>query len=490
MRKSRHIAEVPPASTVENNPDRPDFGERWNATCPADESRLIDIIKSADLEIVSIQSVLNERQSQLRKKQDDLYALRARRAPITRVPDDVLSLIFESHAAVLEPRITSKGEQPPFQIICAQVSRRWRTVAYHTASLWSRFRIADRRSLEYATSLTMVHLSPFGITLDLKCSATRAKGPLFRELMGFVSCRSSRLKYLHSDMCHHANGHFFDRMAYSFPLLEAIRLTPGFCLWAEELDDLWDGRGIASAPMLRDVAIEGGILPMDFLVFPNISRLSLSEVYEGIWYEVVSLLADFPRLQNLRLNDITTLPEDDTIHSRISLRLDHLQTLTIQDCTPSFMRPPVMLHFSSLIALTLIRLDLNVLNPSMATLFLQQLNTVTTLTISGKDTVVLLLGALKASCHAGRPVLPRLTELSVHIQPACCHGCSTSASKQVVNGLNCRLLGFLLARRKLNCRLHALRVSMTVHNWYRRIFAGQVAIFECFPSTELYIPDR
>ncbi|EJT96707.1 hypothetical protein DACRYDRAFT_60154, partial [Dacryopinax primogenitus] len=126
---------------------RPQFGDRWNASAPQDEILSLGRVEEMKEKLEAARTVVLALELALQTEKNILFRLRARRAPITRLPDDVLSLIFAHGADILQPLVSSDEEKaprtrrPPFQLVCAQVCDRWRRVAFHTAEVWSSFRI-------------------------------------------------------------------------------------------------------------------------------------------------------------------------------------------------------------------------------------------------------------------------------------------------------------------------------------------------------------
>ncbi|KZT55077.1 hypothetical protein CALCODRAFT_518949 [Calocera cornea HHB12733] len=123
------------------------------------------------------------------------FLLSAPTAPVLRLSEDVLALIFEEAAECLqgytEPNRCSyggrehgaRGVRQPFQAVAAMVCRRWRTAALGTGTLWTRFEIDCRVPWETVDRWAGYSKKvPVEVQLLLHCKSKRAYAACLRTL--------------------------------------------------------------------------------------------------------------------------------------------------------------------------------------------------------------------------------------------------------------------------------------------------------------------
>ncbi|KZT59374.1 hypothetical protein CALCODRAFT_493707 [Calocera cornea HHB12733] len=102
---------------------------------------LVPDVFATIFQVHELESTLHRRLQELEEKRNDALS------PLSRLPDDILRLIFqEGHdSQLLEHRIFALGSG--FSRLVSRVSRRWRAIALDTASLWTYVRFANPKYL-------------------------------------------------------------------------------------------------------------------------------------------------------------------------------------------------------------------------------------------------------------------------------------------------------------------------------------------------------
>ncbi|KAF9461042.1 hypothetical protein BDZ94DRAFT_1120046, partial [Collybia nuda] len=77
-------------------------------------------------EIVWIQLLMDDLQSQLEEKQGEIWTLKGMISPLKHFPNEIISRVFEEYAAGLA--------YPPW--IVGHICSRWRGIALATPNLW------------------------------------------------------------------------------------------------------------------------------------------------------------------------------------------------------------------------------------------------------------------------------------------------------------------------------------------------------------------
>ncbi|EJT96731.1 hypothetical protein DACRYDRAFT_119943 [Dacryopinax primogenitus] len=202
----------------------PVFGERWKEAAPENEIRLRDAIEKTEKDIKELYDLLE-------KQKEELFVARARQAPIARVPDDVLGLVFEALAKHLNSTrnkaTSSSGLSTADQLACAQVCSRWRRVAFDTSALWSPFvinRDTGMLALEFAAFLLARTSWPFGLEFTLTCDKI---GDLFKRSAAMLSRYGSRLTFLSLKVCKYGIHKFFAAgIGAHIPNLQYLKYGP------------------------------------------------------------------------------------------------------------------------------------------------------------------------------------------------------------------------------------------------------------------------
>ncbi|EJT96727.1 hypothetical protein DACRYDRAFT_119939 [Dacryopinax primogenitus] len=281
--------------SVPEDLDRKLFGKQWNDSCPGDELALMEDIANQKLKINALWEDVDKKKrdisavwSLVEERRQQLFALRARRAPVTRLPDDVLMMIFEVGAV----EIGSREYSGSIQLLCPQVCRRWRAVACHSPYLWSRFQICHLRSLELAEHQAALHAPyRFGILVFFGCTVTLKRGTLLKRFSKFVA-------------------KFPDQISY----------------WNTEIE----------------LTLDTFTVPARFFCFPSLSRLTLV-IQEGSVQDVGQLLIGCPNLRYLAMTGgYFNRP------SPIRAELKSLENLTMTDCGLDLLSQTVQLPLPSL----------------------------------------------------------------------------------------------------------------------------------------------
>ncbi|KZO92914.1 hypothetical protein CALVIDRAFT_540591 [Calocera viscosa TUFC12733] len=172
-----------------------------------EELRACDDVSHWNQEIASLETLLLDAKTALAAAEERAFALRARRAPINRVPDDILLEIFHAGAVDLGMSYDKGGiRMEPFQVLIAAVCPRWRSLAHGTPSLWSRIRIQSPYDLDSARLQLWLRLSQPS-TLSLVVSSLFGSFAPFQneQLKALLQDIAPRLLYLrldqHLDTC-------------------------------------------------------------------------------------------------------------------------------------------------------------------------------------------------------------------------------------------------------------------------------------------------
>ncbi|KZO90358.1 hypothetical protein CALVIDRAFT_603021 [Calocera viscosa TUFC12733] len=459
--------------------ERPDFGHRWNEAALEDERLLHQQIEHERRKIEHERRQIEKarhhielHQASLISKRDRLFTMRANRAPITRVSDDVLSLIFEFSADDLNPQIN------PCQVICSHVCHRWRTVAFRTSSLWTRFEIDSERSLSYAEQQLDEH-KPFRFEVNI---APSCRDSFFDRLVWkiceFVTVQSHRLSHLQFTTCHHATKRFFSLTTYDLPALRSLAINPpfditSFCPQGISTDQVsWNGEGIASAPVFHRFSLKDAALPSGFVALSNVTRLSLTTVdlYHGD--DLVRMLCAFPRLQELHISHVRhrgverlTVTERVCCTSLKKLYVDG-EPRVMLDNLPAFVMPNLE-H--------LILSDVSGWDSQLhLTKFFQHLDSVVRLNIFWDELGGEVVECLKGASNHAMLLLPDLHTLTV-------------INRQHSSGLDWDSLSIrdeifellpqvVLERRSSRCPLERLQISPPLTKEERNLFEGHVIL--------------
>ena len=234
-----------------------------------------------------------------------------RRAPINRLPRDVLALI---------PDFWSGLEREKIAIILTHVCRAWRELFISLASLWTDFRCVDadktRSYLERSKSAP--------ISLRLERPAGLFWNDPFLEVAPHIV---SRLKNLIVQTApHHLQG-ITQHLVHPAPLLEAIlingrhrgaRFTP--TLTAELFD-----RDLSS---LRQLYLLSVNTPLPWRNMSNLTSFSLGYTSDVSIGQIIDFLESAPRLIKVELHFAAPTPGAHA-QSRRSVTLAHLRRLTI-----------------------------------------------------------------------------------------------------------------------------------------------------------------
>ncbi|KZO90344.1 hypothetical protein CALVIDRAFT_542749 [Calocera viscosa TUFC12733] len=478
------------ASIRDVHDDRPDFGERWNQAALEDERLLRQEIererheierKLHEMEPASQDLDIERLQSSLLFKRRRLFTLRAKRAPITRVSDDVLALIFEYSADDLRPYFSEMGRKSlPCQVGYSHVCRRWRRVAWQTPYLWSRFDIDSERTLRYAEEMLSEH-DPvsFGVTIQRPCSSPLSEDPLLRSICTFVSAQSYRLWHLQVDMCDHGIEDLFTGAAYDFPVLRSLLITTDCVGCCFEDQRPWRGDGIAHAPLLDRMEFYTLNLPRDFQSFPTVTRLSLASEYGCSADDFAGFLRAFPGLQALHAQNVYDFMEHlpDGLITAKPVHLPNLKTLSATG-----VRMELLDALAAVIDLChLEHLDLKGqhsldLGPWIAdggpVQFLRVLDSVTTLIIYPTDLGNQIVECLEESSSDTWPLLPRLHTLSVRMRSYP----ERRAAVELWEELVCLLPTMISARRKSTCPIVRLRIPSLLTHDQRKPLEGLVLL--------------
>ncbi|KZT53084.1 hypothetical protein CALCODRAFT_501514 [Calocera cornea HHB12733] len=324
-----------------------DFGQRWTEAAPGSERQLLDSIADTKNEIERVRADLKRQearlQSELQCQEARLFAARATRAPISRLSDDILTIIFEANAeSMLQPPVArtkrNEGNPAAFQLVCSQVCHRWRQVAFRTSSLWSSFLMEDRRSVDFALIMLKGLSCRFGLVLRLYCSASQKRHPLIRRLLDGVTPYIMQLIALRLQMCKHAVYRFATNIKVALPSLievhhEQLHFT---CSHHDESAMEWIGEGLHASSELLRLRFSNMQLPSSFLSMPTVVRLHLYQVGCRSSKHLLSFLSSMPNLQELILHDVSDWHRDTGDLTEEAACLDDLRTLRLSHDISAF----------------------------------------------------------------------------------------------------------------------------------------------------------
>ncbi|KZT53080.1 hypothetical protein CALCODRAFT_501505 [Calocera cornea HHB12733] len=208
----------------------------WSSPLSSEEHQTVDKLHQVINNIAATTAKLDELKIERERVDKRLFALRAQRAPIARVPDEILRIIFEYGAETTQMSEQQWRRETTFQARCVQVCHRWRRVATDCTSLWTTYRIHNFEGLR-ALELLLKHrhtTCPLSIEVlqesghIVLCEAER---PFIEALAYFLASKMDRLTSLSiGSTCSHTLSQLLSH-GDVFPVLRTIHCEGGdnFC---------------------------------------------------------------------------------------------------------------------------------------------------------------------------------------------------------------------------------------------------------------------
>ncbi|KZO92903.1 hypothetical protein CALVIDRAFT_540582, partial [Calocera viscosa TUFC12733] len=287
------------------------FSELTRTTPPPEELRACDDVSHWNQEIASLEALLLDAKTALAAAENRAFALRARRAPINRVPDDILLEIFHAGAVELGLPYDEDGiRMEPFQVLIAAVCRHWRNLAHGTPSFWSRILIQHPYDSDSARLHLWLSLSkPSTLSLVVSCffgSFTPFQNEQFKALLQDIA---PRLLYLRLDedvdMCRAILLDITDKATRLKHVV--VSQNP----WVHYSGSAWASVSLVSGPFSSRLSIASfsgpsALLPMFFIsVLRHLDICFLDdELYnQGGEFQFFSMLGECESLVSLRLGN-------------------------------------------------------------------------------------------------------------------------------------------------------------------------------------------
>ncbi|KDQ18909.1 hypothetical protein BOTBODRAFT_478565 [Botryobasidium botryosum FD-172 SS1] len=240
------------------------------------------------------------------KRIAELSSRRNQLAPIYRLPDEILSVIFKfaQKDGSPVPIQTSEG--------LARVSKRWRQAALQTPRLWSTINTLHRPLLD--TLLTRARGAPLeiyfyrpsanlnpGVTLD----ATYLYEQQFQECIASLVSRASQWRTL--VLVNLGPTVVWPFINHPAPQLESLTLEIEKDSEYEQLDNLAIARNSfrGELPRLRELRLRRWHLPLDSPIYAHLEILSLDQINLGPMGPLFRVLRACPYLSELELKYIT-----------------------------------------------------------------------------------------------------------------------------------------------------------------------------------------
>ncbi|KZT53079.1 hypothetical protein CALCODRAFT_63995 [Calocera cornea HHB12733] len=169
---------------------------QWSGVVSPEELHAVDRFHQVISDITEMTAKLDEVKIERERLDKRIFALRAPRAPITRIPDEILEMIFESGAETVPMFHNRQDSDSTFQEHCLQVCQRWRRVCTSYQSLWTSYSIHDIGGICQLELYLAQHNKTFPISIELQEAITchpRNDVLFIRALSKFFASTSKRL---------------------------------------------------------------------------------------------------------------------------------------------------------------------------------------------------------------------------------------------------------------------------------------------------------
>ncbi|KZO90366.1 hypothetical protein CALVIDRAFT_542776 [Calocera viscosa TUFC12733] len=309
----------------------------WSPLVGPQEVEVVDKVRQLMADIAETTTRLEQMKAELERLNKQLFALHAQKAPIARIPDEILIAIFEAGAETL-PMFSSAYKRRldiPFQRTCTRVCRRWRQVAESCTSLWATTSIHDVGGIRMFECHLARHCKTGSLCIEVHHQfdcVSRDDRRFAKALSQLFACTAERLARVSLTCCPHTMQTIFSDQV-EFPSLRVLNF--------ESADDchLRDSQAVAYSIIdltkfssLRHFTHARHINPFSppAILIPS-SQPIFSIDLSGIFLPSVlrALLQDCGNLQRLGLEGIVLLKQSETTSSRLEPhklpRLEELQ---------------------------------------------------------------------------------------------------------------------------------------------------------------------
>ncbi|KDQ07363.1 hypothetical protein BOTBODRAFT_611601 [Botryobasidium botryosum FD-172 SS1] len=243
-------------------------------------------------------------------------------APIHRLPNEVLGIIFES---------VERGASPIFFRNLLSVSHKWRTIALDTPSLWTNLRNLPTPILDVFIARSKQ------CPLEVSYGRSRVPGDLSKLLqyVAHVSPYAHRWKTCKLLGPQRARAEILSRLISPVPNMETLTISLYDMDSAAELDeatDPFDTIFAGSTPRLRELVLDGAFVPLSSPIYSGLTKLELGRIQYSSSDSVRLLLHAFescPLLEKLALSDIYVDFDNDVGPAPSSIKLPKLQLFQI-----------------------------------------------------------------------------------------------------------------------------------------------------------------
>ena len=225
----------------------------------------------------------------------DYNCIQNQLAPISSLPDEVLSAVFEAGCV---QSLSGHPECPPFEILVSQISQHWHNIALDTSRLWTnvvlivwaphRFEMADlylHRSKVSALHLSIYIGREYSTLEDISALCNLIVPHVMRWRRVYIDC-NWRLGFVH----------FLDCLPPVAPILQRIAFDRSW----DDHDDGDEGDDesdipqrifLNSAPYLRGITLQTCLPPLtsithlqlnDLFLFPSTSATSFCSMLTSL----------------------------------------------------------------------------------------------------------------------------------------------------------------------------------------------------------------
>ncbi|KDQ21066.1 hypothetical protein BOTBODRAFT_327605 [Botryobasidium botryosum FD-172 SS1] len=269
----------------------------------------------------------------LQAKLSDLRYRRNQLCPIHRLPNEIMSLIFEISVISYHNRC-----RHVFSI--ASVSRFWRTIALGTPRIWCRTEWPDYKSEKIVeTFLSRSKDVPLHITFNSAVEWFNPT-PYFTHVSRHINrWKTCSIWYTDDD---ENLENITDFLHAPAPILRELYLCRGSPGWDSDADEdfLRDRPLFAGVtPQLCTLSLSGTFIPMDSPIYTGLTSLSLSSIAFGgprAISQLLSALGGSPGLQVLKLQFLefsVSFSSTDVLDNRVpAVTLSHLRELNLSGC--------------------------------------------------------------------------------------------------------------------------------------------------------------
>jgi hypothetical protein len=247
----------------------------------------------------------------LQRLQNERNALTNQLSPVSSLPSELLSAVFEALASDMSPT------SPPVEIVLSHVSRRFRGIAMNTRQLWTRIRVSLHTPFDMVVAyLERSGTHPFELHFDIATNPGSGsvsdsefdldvllyKNSQWKTIMSYMTrCRRLSMLSDHPEIIHDMVENLH---AIKAPLLESIQIECYSIEKAPYLDfytTIIDG----GAPALTSILIEGWGLHQCLPPLTGVTSLTLlGATWQMKWTDFRDIVGGLLALTCLVIGDI------------------------------------------------------------------------------------------------------------------------------------------------------------------------------------------